>query len=388
MDVSPTVPEPKAIDPSDDPTATVAPHETLGRWAAVRSFLKRRKRWIIAGLALAIVVAVTIPVARVLIAWNRVERVAFNPDEARIAIDDQALAADALQPPPVEGIPSDDPTSTTITVEPPSEVPFGGSLEDDGHTSILVIGSDAGGHRADVIILALLPTDGSDPALVSLPRDLYLDDPCGGGRERINASLNGCGDISGPNLLAITVEDFTGVPVDHFVLFDFDGFARVIDAAGGVEVCVDHYTYDTKTDPELALLAGCNDVDGMMALSWVRSRNTREIADGVDRRMPGVNDLTRNTRQRQIVLQLLSRLSSFPNPAELVSLVEAVPGAFTLSDSLSLGAAIGIAWDLRGIPIKSVETPEIPVTFYTTSDGASVLLPVESFAETMGWESG
>jgi LCP family protein required for cell wall assembly len=387
MDVTPTVSEPKSTDPLDDPTAT--PQETTGLWGTVRAFLKRRKRWIIAGLAIAVVVSIAVPVMRVLIAWNRVERVEFDPDEARIAISDQLLAADAIPPTTLGGVPTGDPASlTTIAVEPPAEIPLSETRGDDGHTAILIIGSDAGGHRADVIILALLPSDGSAPALVSLPRDLYLDDPCGGGRERINASLNGCGAVTGPNLLAITVEDFTGVPVDYFVLFDFDGFARVIDAAGGVEICVDNYTFDSKTDPELALLAGCNVVDGRMALSWVRSRHTREIVDGVERSMPGVNDLTRNARQREIVLQLMSRLSSFPNPAELVALVEAVPGAFTLSDDLSLGAAIGIAWDLRGIPIKSVATPEIPVTFYTTSTGASVLLPVESFAETMGWSAG
>jgi LCP family protein required for cell wall assembly len=280
-----------------------------------------------------------------------------------------------------------EPSTTTSTVPPPVEVPFDGELDDGDHTAVLIIGSDAGGFRADVIMLALIPTNGSDLALVSLPRDLYLDDPCGGGRERINAALNGCGNVSGPNLLAVVAEDFTGVPVDHFVLFDFDGFARVIDAAGGVEVCVDHYTYDTKTDPELALLTGCNQVDGEMALSWVRSRHTRQIVDGVDRKVPGVNDLTRNERQREVVLQLLSRLSSFPNPAELVALVEAVPNAFTLSTGLSLTTAIGIAWDLRGIPIEAVDTPEIPVTYYTTAAGASVLLPAESFAATMGWTS-
>ncbi len=269
--------------------------------------------------------------------------------------------------------------------EPP--VPFSGELDDDDHTAVLIIGSDAGGFRADVIMLALIPTNGSHLSLVSLPRDLYLDDPCSGARERINAALNGCGDISGPNLLAIVVEDFTGVPVDHFVLFDFDGFARVIDAAGGVEVCVDHYTYDTKTDPELALLAGCNDLGGPMALSWVRSRHTREVVDGRDRTVGGVNDLTRNARQRDVVLQLLSRLSSFPNPSELVGLVEAVPDAFTLSRSLSLTAAIGIAWDVRGTPRSLIDTPEIPVTFFTTAAGQSVLLPAESFAETMGWST-
>ena len=359
---------------------------------AVVGFWRRRKRWILAGLALAVVVAVTIPVARVWIAWNRIERVDFDPAQARELIADQPLAAPessttTTSEPPVQPDQPIEPSTTTSTVPPPVEVPFDGELDDGDHTAVLIIGSDAGGFRADVIKLALIPTNGSDLALVSLPRDLYLDDPCGGGREPINAALNGCGNVSGPNLLAIVAEDFTGVPDDHYVLFDFDGFARVIDAAGGVEVCVDHYTYDTKTDPELALLTGCNQVDGEMALSWVRSRQTRQIVDGVDRKVPGVNDLTRNERQREVVLQLLSRLSSFPNPAELVALVEAVPDAFTLSTGLSLTTAIGIAWDLRGTPIEAVDTPEIPVTYYTTAAGASVLLPAESFAATMGWTS-
>jgi LCP family protein required for cell wall assembly len=234
-------------------------------------------------------------------------------------------------------------------------------------------------------MLALIPEDGSDLALVSIPRDLYLEDPCREGRRRINAALNGCGDVSGPNLLAIAVEDFTGVPIDHFVLFDFDGFARVIDAAGGVEICVNRYTFDSKTEPPLALLAGCHEVGGAMALSWVRSRHTQDISGGISRSIPGVNDITRNARQRDIVLQLLGRLSSFPNPTELVGLVEAVPGAFTLSESLTLTSAIGIAWDVRGTPLDSIKTPEIPVTNYRSPDGAQVLLPGESFSDTMGW---
>jgi len=361
-------------------------------WSAVVAFWRRRKRWILAAVALAAIAVVAVPVTRVWIAWSRIDRVDFDPDEARIIIAAQPLAAEVstTSPETAAGIePQADPdTPTTVAVEPPAAVPFDGVLQDEDHTAVLIIGSDAGGFRADVIMLVLLPANGSDPALVSLPRDLYLDDPCGGGRARINAALNGCGEVSGPNLLAIAVEDFTGVPVDHFVLFDFDGFARVIDAAGGVEICVDHYTFDTKTDPDLALHPGCTDVAVDKALSWVRSRHTRQIVNGTTQTVPGVNDLRRNTRQREIILQLLGRLSSFPNPAELVGLVEAVPGAFTLSDSLSLSAAISLAWDIRGTPIDAVDTPEIPVSFYATSTGAQVLLPTESFAETMGWPTG
>ncbi|MCB2222791.1 MAG: LCP family protein [Actinobacteria bacterium] len=352
----------------------------LGVW-------RRRKRWILAGIAVAMVAAIAIPAARIWIAWSRIERVPFDPIEARLEMTEQAALAAPADTTTTTTLPAGDaePAATTSTVAEPGEVPFDGTVDDDDHTAVLIIGSDAGGFRADVIMLALIPNRGGDLALVSLPRDLYLDDPCTGGRQRINAALNGCGGVSGPNLLAIVVEDFTGVPVDHFVLFDFDGFARVIDAAGGVDVCVPHYTYDTKTDPELQLLAGCNHLGGPMALSWVRSRHTREVVDGVDRAVAGVSDLTRNERQREIVLDLLGRLSSFPNPSELVGLVEAVPGAFTLSAGLSLTAAVGIAWDLRGTPPADIATPEIPVTNHVTANGAQVLLPAESFAETMGW---
>ena len=75
------------------------------------------------------------------------------------------------------------------------------------------------------------------------------------------------------------------------------------------------------------------------------------------------------------------------NPGELVALVEAVPGAFTLDEGLSLTTAVGIAWDLRGTPSADVDTPTIPVSFYITETGAQVLVPQESFAETMGWPS-
>jgi LCP family protein required for cell wall assembly len=365
----------------DETTEPVASGSTAR--GPMRSFLKRWRRWIIGVAILGAVVAITVPVARVWVAWNRIERVEFDPDAARTEIADQPLAIEGATTTTAVPVTEDPPT--TAPIDPPAGVPFDGIIRNGDHTSVLIIGSDIGGFRADVIMLALIPNDGSNLALVSIPRDLYLDDPCRQGRRRINAALNGCGDVSGPNLLAIVVEDFTGVSVDHFVLFDFDGFARVIDAAGGVEICVNHYTFDNKTDPELALLAGCNEVNGSMALSWVRSRHTREVVGGVERTIPGVNDLARNARQREIVLQLLGRLSSFPSPAELVGLIEAVPGAFTLSESLNLTSAIGIAWDVRGTPVSSINSPEIPVQNYRNANGAQVLLPTESFSDTMGW---
>jgi hypothetical protein len=114
-----------------------------------------------------------------------------------------------------------------------------------------------------------------------------------------------------------------------------------------------------------------------------RDRKTRHIVGGVEQAVPGVGDATRNARQRDIVLQMLRKLSGFSNPTQVVSLANAVPGAFTLDSGLSLSGAVAIAWDLRG-RAGSVRTPRFPATQYTTREGAWVLLPTEPFSATIG----
>ena len=369
---------------------------------------RKRPRWgrrFFVGLIVAALLAVSIPVSLVLLSWGRVERVPFHPGAAREQLGTATTTAeggpvltDPAAPSSATAEFPDPPfnvtwVATTVTgaIHPaPPPVPVSPRIPDSAHQAILVVGSDrpiGATRRADVIMLALIPSDGSNPLLVSVPRDLYLDNPCGGGRERINAALNGCGAVSGPDLLAVAIEDFTGIPVDHYVVFDFDGFARVIDAAGGVEVCVDHPTFDTNTTPDLNLPAGCSTLDGRMALSWVRSRKTRQMVDGVERSVPGVGDHTRQARQRQVVLQMIQRLSGYSSPAQIVSLAQSLPGAFVLDSGLSLTGAVGIAWDLRG-RAGSIRTPTIAVTSYTTADGAWVALPTRPFAETIGWGAG
>ncbi len=364
------------------------------------------KRWLLIGSGAAIVLAVLVPLGLVLLAWGRVERVEFDPLSAReqlaaVETSTSIVEVDAIVEDPVleetsaattttiEEFPHETPwliPSTTTPYPPPPEVPRSAPEADSVHNAILIIGSDrviGSSRRADVIMLALIPSDGSNMMLVSLPRDLYLENPCGGGRARINGALNGCGAVSGPNLLAVVVEDFTGIPIDHFVMFDFAGFAEVIDVAGGVEVCVNHPTFDTKTTPDLELPAGCSTLEGKMALAWVRSRKTRQIVDGVEQMVPGVGDHTRNARQRDIVLQMLSKLSGFSSPTDIVSLANAASGAFTLDSGLSLTEAVGIAWDLRG-RAGSVRSPHIRVTSYITESGAWVLIPTEPFSATIG----
>ncbi len=321
-------------------------------------------------------------------AWSDVERIPFQVSDAREAMGAAGTAAvDGGQatgedPPTGEDeMPGTLPADITIPTSP--------RLEPEALQAFLVIGSDyrpqrGTSSRADVILLVILPADGADPVMISIPRDLYLPNPCTGGLTRINATLNGCGEVAtGPELLTVAVEDFTGVQIDHFALFDFEGFKAIIDRVGGVEICVDYAVSDSKTDPPLDLPAGCTVADGPMTLSWVRSRHTRELVDGVWRRMEGINDLARTERQQELLLEALGRLKSFRSVTEFGALVEDLGGTFTIDEGLSLGDAINLAWDMRGIDVGSIKRPTIPVADYVTSGGAYVLLPQASFAEVL-----
>jgi LCP family protein required for cell wall assembly len=318
--------------------------------------------------------------------WRNIARVPYDIAAARDALSTPATLPD---PATIDGADAED-TETPGTMPPELTIPTSPQLAPEALQAFLVIGSDqrpqlGTSSRADVIVLLLIPADGADPVMVSIPRDLYLPNPCAGGYTRINATLNGCASrgVSGPELLTVALEDFTGVQIDHFAAFDFEGFKAIIDRVGGVEICVANQVRDSKTDPPLDLPAGCSRASGAMTLSWVRSRHTQELVDGAWRRMPGVNDLARNQRQQELLLQALARLKAFGSVTEFSNLVESLTNTFTIDAGLSLGEAIGIAWDLRSIDIDSIKRPTIPVADYTTEFGQQVLRPTATFSEVL-----
>jgi LCP family protein required for cell wall assembly len=256
-------------------------------------------------------------------------------------------------------------------------------VADDYFDAYLIVGSDArpelGGSRADVIIVILMPKSGANPSIVSIPRDLYLPSPCWNRNERINANFNGCDGFNGATMLTVAIEDYTGIEIDHFALFDFDGFEEIIDGIGGVEICVDYRVRDSKSG--LDLPAGCTEAGGEQALAWVRSRATLELVNGEWRVMPGVSDLARNERQQEIILQVFSKVKDFDSPSELTRKVSALADAFTLSDSIGIGEAVDLAWDLRGLDLATVHRFTIPVRFYVNEREDQVLLPTASFQD-------
>lgn len=329
--------------------------------------LWRRAMW--RGLATLIIATVAF------IGWN-----AYQIWESwqNVARDQLATStAEALLPIPPTGITAPEvipeQSATAVTSAPVDEAVF---------RSFLIVGSDQGGARADVIILALFSSGNEEPVMLSIPRDLYLPNRCTSKFSRINVMLRGCGNsVNGATLLALAVEDFTGIPLDHFALFDFDGFERIVDAVGGVEICVDRPVRDQKSF--LDLPAGCTNAGGEQVLAWVRSRSTEEHVNGKWRSMRGVSDLTRNDRQQDVILAMFAKLKNFESPSQLAAIVESLTNEFTLDDQLGVGDAISLAWSLRSLEPKEITRISIPVRDFTTESGARVLLPTEAFSELL-----
>ncbi len=174
---------------------------------------------------------------------------------------------------------------------------------------------------------------------------------------------------------------FTGIEVDHFVLFDFSGFEKIIDAVGGVEICVDYAVYDEKAG--LSLPAGCTNANGDQALAWVRSRHTLQKINGSWKSVPGASDLLRNQHQQDVIIELFKELKSFDSPTELTARVAGLADAFTLDDTLSVTGAVSLAWGMRDVALEDINRLAIPVRLARSKSGQSILIATMPFDEVL-----
>lgn len=286
----------------------------------------------------------------------------------------------------------------SIDRPPPATAPPGGEEqpgepeppETEGVIINLLVGSDSRdqlddlegfgafeGQRADVVMVLIRAPGGA--ALLSLPRDLLVPDPCRGGETRINALLAGCPDgVNGPTLLTVGVERLIGERVDHYAMVDMAGFLELVDALGGYEICVERPVRDTRSG--LDLPAGCTLADGAQTLAWLRSRRTEELTDSGWRTVPGVNDLARNERQRSFIIDAMRRLADFSSPQALAATARTIAPFVTVDETLSLTDAVGLAWAIRRVGAGVTELT-VSVRDHVTPDGSSVLVATEPVDE-------
>lgn len=255
---------------------------------------------------------------------------------------------------------------------------------DTGLQVILMVGSDSRmdlddtegfgefeGNRADVVMV--LFKNSAKTGLLSIPRDLMIEDSCAGGESRLSEMLQGCQSMNGATLLTVTVEKLIGQSIDHFALVDLAGFQAAVDAVGGYEICVQRPVRDRRAN--LSLPEGCTLADGEQTLAWLRSRRTQELTDDGWRVMPGVNDLVRNERQRTFLIDMMGEMGDVTSPQDIAQVARSVAPYVTVDSDLSLMDAVNIAYTMRGLGSGSVTEVQLPVYDDTTSGGAAVLRP-------------
>lgn len=234
-----------------------------------------------------------------------------------------------------------------------------GVLPNMGKVNIVVMGVDQRSDdvgRSDTLFLITLDTRTKETALLSIPRDTRVKIP-GHGFDKINhAYANG-----GHALTQRTVEELIGAPVDYYVEIDFDGFKKIVDAVGGVDIAVEKRMYyeDPYDNLVIDLQPGLQHLDGATAIKYVRYRDEE-------------GDLGRVERQQHFIRAMLDEVTSPGILVKLPAIISELDNA--INTDLSVAEMIGLGKALQDARQQGLKTDTVPGTpIYI--DGISYLDP-------------
>ena len=235
----------------------------------------------------------------------------------------------------------------------------GGGPLTEGPLNVLVLGVDTRpddpemGSRTDTIMLVQVVPKNGDVKLLSVPRDLYVEVDKGE-KDRINAAYN----YGGIEQTIDALENYSGVPIDHYAIVDFDGFREIIETMDGVRVDVGHDVFPEKWH----MGEGVQRLGGRKALFYARYRGTSG------------SDLDRMERQRQLVSALRSKALQWniveKLPATMKVMNENVQTDLDLDGAVALGQVL-----IRRGKHAEVTSEQLEGTPKTLPDGNEVLIP-------------
>jgi LCP family protein required for cell wall assembly len=243
------------------------------------------------------------------------------------------------------------------------------AAEDSDAVNFLVLGSDsrisagdpsqwkAGAQRTDAIMLVHLAGDRESAQVVSIPRDSWVPIP-GHGEAKINAAFS----YGGPSLMIQTVEQLTGVRIDHFAVTDFDSFVKMTDALGGVQITIPEDISDGKT---VSFTAGTHVLNGEDALKYARQRHG--LANG---------DFGRVQRQQNWMRAIMAKVNNNrSNLTMMTSFLRTVSQSIATDDKLNFDEMYGLFTSAKDIGTNDVTFLTAPYSGTGRSnDGQSIVV--------------
>ena len=230
--------------------------------------------------------------------------------------------------------------------------------------NLVILGSDTragqgsgfgnvAGARSDTAMLVHLNAARTRATIISFPRDLWVSMPdCtknqGGGENKFNAIFA----YGGPGCTATGLTELTGIPIDHVLVVDFNGFKEIVDNVGGLNVCLAYPINDEKA--HIVLPAGQQKLNGTQALGLARARYS--LADG--------SDLQRIKRQQAMVILAAKQIKAsgiITSPTRLYDLSKVFASSLSVDPGLaSLPALAGLAWQVKNLPLSQVQAMTVP----------------------------
>lgn len=244
---------------------------------------------------------------------------------------------------------STDVVENTLLVGSDSRV---GSDPGDGDYANIGSESDTPGMRSDSMIVVRRDKSTGALALLSIPRDLLVRIGDGDSMKKINSAYQ-----NGPDVLVRSVERALNIPIHHYVDIGFPGFKRIVDAIGGVRICVERPSRDKTTGYFSG--RGCKVLDGARALGFARSRHFEEKKNG-RWVLEGTGDVGRGVRQRAFMSALARDAARHlaRHPLDADEVLSAFAAAVRVDDRLDL-ADLARKW--RGLADRSTVSYSLPV---------------------------
>lgn len=222
--------------------------------------------------------------------------------------------------------------------------------------------------RPDTMLILRLDPATGNASVVSLPRDLIVEAP-GGTSTRINATMA----VGGMESLVATIDHNFDIPVNHFVIADFAGFAEIVDIVGGVPVYFPYPTRDLGSFFNIA--AGCWSLNGSESLGYVRARKIEELIDSEWVALEAVApDLARIERQQEFMVLALEQVLSVGRSdiSRIGDFIEAGTQAVQLDEELTPGDMLDLASAFADYDTEALAVSTLPVAPQFGEDGRYV----------------